>query len=117
MRKKKKELELAKSEKLREAIQDLLKTHGFGSCVDNVYIDHRYKDVTIDVTDRSEIPATFNIFSALSELLGTRKIDLGSFSKTRGCETCDYGSELSATYVCREVDIDAAVEKMSKTLC
>lgn len=40
---------------------------------------------------------TYEDFEALSILFNTKKISSSDFVKTRGCETCDYGSSKWAT--------------------
>lgn len=46
----------------------------------------------------------FGFLSEVSELLGTKSIDLEDEYHTPGCDTCDYGSCSSATIVVKNIN-------------
>ncbi len=80
---------------LREVIRDR----------EHVSADGLHEDGTLVVTVREPdgVGITHAELKALSELLGTDLIDLGTEYETEGCETCDYGWAHECTITCREV--------------
>jgi hypothetical protein len=73
--------------------------------------DHSYQYRSVDgqrhlvfyCEDESGPTITYDSMRALADHFGTTKIDIGDFSKTDGCETCDYGSTMCCTVrVCVE---------------
>ena len=50
-----------------------------------------------------EEPFNFDDLAFLSELLGTRHINIGAEEHRGGCSTCDYGSRASISVFCSNV--------------
>lgn len=50
-----------------------------------------------------EAPFNFDDLAYLSNLLGTRDINIGSENYREGCETCDYGSRASISVFCSNI--------------
>jgi len=60
--------------------------------------------VTTKMYDYVEV--SFEQLTLLSELFGTRKINLGDRESWGGCETCDYGSKYQLTIHLNDVTLD-----------
>lgn len=71
-------------------------------------IDFKKKDITIKVSCMYQglgAFISFEFLSEISELLGTKKIDIRDQWYESGCETCDYGSSDNATILIRGAKI------------
>lgn len=63
----------------------------------------KYRTAYFDIEGHSGVNLTFQSLCDISELLGTKMINVGDHSYESGCETCDWGAVYSCTISCSEV--------------
>lgn len=93
---------MTKDEIRKKVEERFLEKSGIDEVEVNFYGGNRFSKshVEVEVAAMYSIgddAVTFDDLVFLSELFKTNNINLGSMTKTDGCETCDYGSRASLT--------------------
>jgi|SRR6185436_11903523 len=87
-----------------EKIKERFSKHGADKCL----ITFADKTCTVHISKMyhglGEIVSFANM-KWLSELLGTDNINLCNESYTQGCESCDWGSQHTVDFVCKDISI------------
>lgn len=84
-------------EKLSEKAKEI-----FGAHVSSVY--GWGNEVHIELSNPNNV--SFDALKKLSDLLGTTNINLGDYSKSSGCPTCDYGATEKVTITCKDTNME-----------
>ena len=85
-----------------EITEFFAKTFNVGKTEISVNIGPKRCLVKIDTKNIYSFGVSYDMLLKLSEFFGTKSIDLNDFSKTRGCESCDYGAVFSMRFNIKE---------------
>lgn len=80
---------------IKDKINDLFKHKPTHIYISNKEIDIELQDTVI----------TYDLLDRLSVLLNTKKINIGDYRSTDGCESCDWGSTTTVTISCQDCTI------------